>query len=259
MDYLEEAKSYVEFEGDDKDILSEQVNAIRPIALALVAIAENLIAFGTGAAIHGRVKVVEEQITEVANKQAKRLDEHASDFANIDRKIDAIKVAEMVNESYAGRIGQIEIRLEKLEGEDVEEAPDAPPRVDEWRQCSDCHGSGRDGSYRCDICGGSGMVEVYVRGKGVGEPEVDEKDIGDIVWPESEAQPALWEKLENANADVGRLKRQLALRDKQVDEAQLYARELEGKISKILDIARDSDEGVVSFLAFKDDIIRATY
>ncbi len=170
------------------------------------------------------------------------------------------EVVEMVDVGTQGKLDEMDSVIRRLTNRVSDLEAPAAPRVGVWQKCGECEGRGGEiEGARCRVCDGSGMVEVYVRGKGVGEPEVDEKDIGDIVWPESEAQPALWEKLENANADVGRLKRQLALRDKQIDEAQLYARELEGKISKILDIARDSDERVVSFLAFKDDIIRATY
>lgn len=60
---------------------------------------------------------------------------------------------------------------------------------------------------------------------------------------------AQWEKLEGANADIERHQRQLALRDKQV-------RELEGKVSKILEIVND---GEISFSDMRIEIIRATY
>lgn len=287
-DYLEEAKSYLGFEGKDKDTWSEQVNAIRPIAFALVAIAERLDA--TAQDIASRVELASET---VLNKRLDRLVEIERDIETVKRQqtanLDAVaaledrwvrwagdariderlenlergkvtigkggEVVEMVDAATAGRLDEMDSVIKRLANRLSDlEAPDAP-RVGEWQRCGECEGKGIDPDpdeegARCGVCGGRGMVEVY-RGEGGGE--------GDIVWPEAEAQPALWEKLEQAKDDIMRFERRLIWRDEQLNKSQDYTKQLEYKLNKILEVAKKADEKDMSFLVLKDEIIKATY
>lgn len=206
-DYLEEAKSYVKFEGEDGDTWSEQVNAIRPIALTLIALVERLDA--TAQDVMSRVELASE-ITglEFPDKLASIVLTNTNLLKVLNERIDKIETS--TNRRLVSLSELLDGRLKKLEFGKVAVSKDGE------------------------------VVGVY------GGPPV-------------EAQPALWEKLEQAKNDIMRFERRLIWRDEQLNKSQDYTKQLEYKLNKILEVAKRADEKDMSFLVLKDEIIKATY
>lgn len=303
-DYLEKAKSYLEFEGKDKDTWSEQVNAIRPIALALVAIAERLDA--TAQDVASRVELasetvlnkrldwlveIERDIETVKRQQTANLDAVATledkwvkwaEAARIDERLENLErgkvaiseVAEMVDGATAGRLDEIEhmreldglaaartagrlaglsVKVNKLKEQNISEEGDSSLRD----RLAELMAESKDlpGDFYCSLTVGE-------RGDEMAHQEITLGDLRKMVLAmniksgESEAQPALWEKLEQAKDEIMRFERRLAWRDDQINESQDYAKNLESKLNKILKIANDDE---IDFSDMRIAIAKATY
>lgn len=266
MDYLEEAKSYMGFEGKDKDTWSEQVNAIRPIALALVAIAERLDKIDRVdilSAVDARMTRGESRIEHIDKRSIEseeaidalwkrfelvehshimnrdridKLEEHLSDSDQSSR----ITAIEKTLSGVATWCGAIEKRIEIIDGVLVNDAPRAGKEIQPAlrEKLAELMRESKDApdDFYCSITVGE-------RGDEMAQMEVTLGDLRRIVLamnirPDVEAQPALWEKLENANADVERLKRQAIRDDEQHLESSRYAKTLEDKLGNILDLLK---------------------
>lgn len=102
---------------------------------------------------HGHI-MNRDRLDEIEKAMASVVVLRVGDCAVHDRRIDGLKEA----------IDEMDSRVFDLE------AP-ALPRVGVWQRCGKCEGKGEfkindsDPVLGCDVCGGSGMVEVYVNGR----------------------------------------------------------------------------------------------
>lgn len=163
-----------------------EINSVATLAAADIA-----------KAIHGRVKLLEEQITDYGLALSS-LEKGAADMW---------------------------LRLCKLSSD--------KPRVGRWIRCSLCDGSGLgEENARCPDCDGRGRVVIEGR-----QPKNDkDSDLGPIVWPEpgNEAQPECWEKLQEAHFQNATLERKLSDITHILHNEELDCVELTSLIVKII-------------------------
>lgn len=91
MNYLEKAKEWGNKVFGTDTYEGEQSRATVTIALALIAIAEHLVAFGTGAAMRREIDKLAIGFDEIESKLAGVVVQHVNDFAGIDREIETVK------------------------------------------------------------------------------------------------------------------------------------------------------------------------
>lgn len=280
MDYLEQAKQWESKAIDADTFEGEQSRATLAIAFALVAIAEHLDITAqdiasrvelasevTGLEFPDKLasivltntdllKVLNEQITdigrsnmmlvEVDNELYKRIDNQNERLDELERKqeMDGLAAAKVVGalaglsvktEKQSKHLDEIDSVIRRLTNRVSDLEMPAPPRVGVWQRCGKCGGDGQgegveDDTFlkRCDVCDGSGMVEVYV------DEGRDLKEARFIA-------ANLERELKKPHADIERHQRQIALRDKQIDEAQFAAATLERKVENILQVINDTN------------------
>lgn len=142
---------------------------------------------------------IDREIETVKRQQTANLDAVAALGANADlRRLDAgVASLGLWRETAREQLDEIARRLKKVESEDVElgryvknvlegrfanierKLPDAP-RVGVWQRCTECEGKGLDPDpdkegARCGVCGGRGMVEVFVASGRTSEAEWADK------------------------------------------------------------------------------------
>lgn len=211
MDYSERAKLNLDDNSgaqmDSEVATTMQAVALQSIASTFVAITEHLTALDTGAAMRREIDKLAIRFNELESKLAGVIVQHVNDYAEIDRRLDTI---EFERKCQVGKDAtKIRQRLDEIDAtarrlinrvSDLEELPGV-----------------------VDIIKGGEVVE-RIRGG-------HERGVYD--GPPVEAQPALWEKLENARADVERLKRQAIRDDERHVESHRYAKRLEDRLNEL--------------------------
>lgn len=242
-----------DFAGIDREI--ETVKRQQTASLDAAAALEDR--FGDAFEISAQVALAAAETAKLQNERLNEIERRLKKVESED-----VELGRYVKNVLEGRFANIERKL-----------PDAP-RVGAWQTCGACDGKGidpdSDEEERCPVCEGRGMVEVYGRseggsgkwyrckacdGSGWRGIDTETTQCCDIcggsgrVHVPVETQPALADHpdyrktvdaiMEDANADIERHQRQLALRDKQIDEAQLYARSVDQKLNNVLHIIQE--------------------